>query len=67
MGLNTMFNREGEKVMTITMTPEKTTKNKVRFEEQDGKLDIIYIPKRTLKEICWKEGQSIEVEVRTKE
>lgn len=53
--------------MTITMTPEKITKNKVRFEEQDGKLDIIYIPKRTLNEIGWKEGQSIEVEVRTKE
>lgn len=53
--------------MIITLTPERPTKNTILFRETDTeKIRTLYLPKSTLKEIGWKEGQDIEVEVRVK-
>jgi hypothetical protein len=55
--------------MKITMKMEKATKNTIRFEEQLAneldapKLGTIYIPKSTLGEIGWQEGNPITIEI----
>lgn len=55
--------------MTVTFKMEKATKNTIRFEEvlanelDAPKIGTLYIPKSTLAELGWKEGDTIEVEV----
>lgn len=55
--------------MTITLKMEKATKNTIRFEEiLENELDVpkigsIYIPKSTLKELEWKEGDTITINI----
>lgn len=55
--------------MTIRMTMEKATKNTIRFVEvlaselDAPKLGTIYVPKSTLGEIGWKEGDTLEIAV----
>lgn len=59
--------------MTITLRMEKATKNTIRFEEvlaselDAPKIGTIYIPKSTLGEIGWKEGDTITVDLSRKE
>lgn len=58
--------------MTVTFKMEKATKNTIRFEEvlantlDAPKIGTLYIPKSTLAELGWKEGDTIEVEVNKK-
>lgn len=55
--------------MTITLKMEKATKNTIRFTEvlaselDAPKLGTIYVPKSTLGEIGWREGDTLEVTV----
>lgn len=55
--------------MTITLKMEKATKNTIRFAEvlaselDAPKLGAIYVPKSTLGEIGWKEGDTLEIAV----
>ena len=55
--------------MTIRMTMEKATKNTIRFAEvlaselDAPKLGTIHVPKSTLGEIGWKEGDTLEITV----
>lgn len=55
--------------MTITLKMEKATKNTIRFEEvlenelQAPKIGSIYVPKATLGELEWKEGDMITLEI----
>lgn len=55
--------------MTITMKMEKATKNTIRFEEvleselQAPKLGSIYVPKSTLGELGWKEGEALTINI----
>lgn len=55
--------------MTITLKMEKATKNTIRFEEilenelDAPKIGSIYIPKSTLKELEWKEGDTITIDI----
>lgn len=55
--------------MTIRMTMEKATKNTIRFAEvlaselDAPKLGTIYVPKSTLAEIGWKEGDTLEISI----
>ena len=55
---------------TVTLKMEKATKNTIRFEEvlenelAAPKIGRIYIPKSTLAEIRWQEGDTIEVKVK---
>lgn len=55
--------------MKVTFTMEKATKNTIRFAEvlesdlAAPKVGSIYIPKSTLGELKWKEGDAITIEV----
>jgi hypothetical protein len=55
--------------MTITLKMEKATKNTIRFEEilanelDAPKIGSIYIPKSTLGELNWKEGDNLVVSI----
>jgi len=55
--------------MKVTFTMEKATKNTIRFEEvleselAAPKVGSIYVPKSTLGELGWKEGQNLVLEV----
>ena len=55
--------------MTITLRMEKATKNTIRFEEvleselSAPKVGTIYVPKSTLGEIGWKEGDTLEINI----
>lgn len=55
--------------MTITLKMEKATKNTIRFEEvlenelDAPKLGSIYVPKSTLGELGWKEGDTLTIEI----
>lgn len=55
--------------MKITLTMEKATKNTIRFEEvlanelDAPKIGSIYVPKATLGEIGWKEGDTLTIEI----
>ena len=55
--------------MKITLKMEKATKNTIRFEEileselSAPKVGAIYIPKSTLGELGWKEGENIVVSI----
>lgn len=58
--------------MKIEFTFEKATKNTIRFAEvleselAAPKVGSIYIPKSTLGELQWKEGDSLVLEVEVK-
>ena len=53
----------------VTFTMEKATKNTIRFEEvleselAAPKIGSIYIPKSTLGELGWKEGDTLTIEI----
>ena len=55
--------------MTVTMKMEKATKNTIRFEEvleselDAPKIGSIYIPKATLGELGWKEGDALTITI----
>lgn len=55
--------------MTVKFEMEKATKNTIRFAEilaselDAPKIGSIYIPKSTLGEIKWKEGDQITIEI----
>lgn len=55
--------------MTIVLKMEKATKNTIRFEEvleselSAPKVGTIYVPKSTLGEIGWKEGDTLEISI----
>lgn len=55
--------------MKITFEMEKATKNTIRFTEvlaselDAPKIGSIYIPKSTLGELKWKEGDQITIEL----
>ena len=57
--------------MRVEFKMEKATKNTIRFEEileselAAPKVGSVYIPKSTLGEIGWKEGQKLILEVST--
>lgn len=54
-------------MVAVTMTPERATKNTVLFrEEGTEKIRTLYVPKSTLNEMKWSDGDKIEVEVRVK-
>ena len=54
-------------MMEITLRFEKATKNTIRFEEvlaselDAPKVGSIYIPKSTLGELGWKEGEDLKI------
>ncbi|MBP3773181.1 MAG: hypothetical protein J6I53_10915 [Treponema sp.] len=52
--------------MEVILTPERATKNTVLFREDGDKIKTLYVPKATLAELDWKEGNDIEIEVRVK-
>lgn len=55
--------------MRVTFTMEKATKNTIRFEEvleselAAPKIGSIYVPKSTLGELGWKEGNNLVLTV----
>lgn len=55
--------------MRINMVMEKATKNTIRFEEvleselAAPKIGNIYIPKSTLGELGWKEGDTLTIDI----
>ena len=55
--------------MKITFEMEKATKNTIRFTEvlaselDAPKLGSIYVPKSTLGELGWKEGDTLTIEI----
>lgn len=55
--------------MKVTLKMEKATKNTIRFEEileselAAPKIGSVYVPKSTLGEIGWKEGERITIEI----
>lgn len=56
--------------MKVTLTMEKVTKNTIKFAEilpEEGfpapKIGSMYIPKSTLGELGWKEGENISIEI----
>lgn len=59
--------------MKVIFVMEKATKNTIRFTEKlENELDApkigtMYVPKSTLKEIRWKEGQVLMVELGTED
>lgn len=58
--------------MNIEFTMEKVTKNTIRFEEvtqselEAPKIGSIYVPKSTLGELGWKEGQTLTLTLEVK-
>lgn len=57
--------------MTVNFEMEKETKNTIKFAEilpEEGfpapKIGTIYVPKATLGELGWKEGDTLKVEVK---
>lgn len=65
----TILKNKEENDMTIRMTMEKATKNTIRFTEvleselDAPKLGTVYVPKSTLGELGWKEGDTLEISV----
>lgn len=59
-------------MMNVTFEFEKDTKNTIRFKETlSGPLDVaqigtLYVPKTTLKQIGYQEGQKLVVTLSTK-
>jgi len=57
--------------MRVSFEFEKETKNTIRFKEVlDGPLDVpnigtLYVPKQTLKQIGYKEGSKLIVELKS--
>lgn len=55
--------------MKITFEMEKATKNTIRFAEvlkselDAPKIGTVYIPKSTLGELGWAEGETITIEI----
>ena len=55
--------------MKVVMTMEKATKNTIKFAEvleselAAPKIGSMYVPKSTLGELGWKEGNTITVEI----
>ena len=55
--------------MTVKFEMEKATKNTIRFAEilaselDAPKIGSIYIPKATLGELGWKEGDTLTIEI----
>jgi hypothetical protein len=55
--------------MQITMTMEKATKNTIKFTEvleselSAPKIGTLYVPKSTLGELGWKEGEKLIVDI----
>ena len=51
--------------MKVTFTAEKETKNTVRFKEVSDTpvIGLVYIPKKTLQEIGYKDGDCIVMEI----
>lgn len=55
--------------MRINMVMEKATKNTIRFEEvleselAAPKIGNIYVPKSTLGELGWKEGDTLTIDI----
>ena len=55
--------------MKITFEMEKATKNTIRFAEilaselDAPKIGTIYVPKSTLGELGWKEGDALTIEL----
>lgn len=55
--------------MTVEFKMEKATKNTIRFEEvleselAAPKIGSIYIPKSTLGELGWKEGDTLNITI----
>ena len=55
--------------MKVTFTMEKATKNTIRFAEvleselAAPKIGSVYIPKSTLGELGWKEGDAVTMEI----
>jgi hypothetical protein len=58
--------------MEVTMKMEKATKNTIKFEEvlesdfAAPKIGSIYIPKSTLGELGWKEGNTLTINIDVK-
>jgi hypothetical protein len=58
--------------MEVIMKMEKATKNTIRFEEvleselAAPKIGSIYIPKSTLGELGWKEGNTLTINIDVK-
>lgn len=58
--------------MNVTFEFEKDTKNTIRFKEHlEGPLDVaqigtLYVPKATLKQLDYKEGQQLVVSLAIK-
>ena len=58
--------------MEVIMKMEKATKNTIRFEEvleselAAPKIGAIYIPKSTLGELGWKEGNTLTINIDVK-
>lgn len=55
--------------MRVVFTMEKATKNTIRFEEvmeselAAPKVGSVYVPKATLGEIGWKEGDVLTIDI----
>ena len=55
--------------MRVAFTMEKATKNTIRFEEvleselAAPKVGSVYVPKATLGEIGWKEGDVLTIDI----
>ena len=55
--------------MRVVFTMEKATKNTIRFEEVLGselaapKIGSVYVPKSTLGELGWKEGDALTIDI----
>lgn len=52
--------------MKITFEMDRPTKNTVLFREDGEKIKTLYVPKTTLRELGWNDGDKIEIEVRVK-
>ena len=58
-------------MISVLLTEDKTTKRTIRFaedvkEDEDKILGTIYVPKKTLNEIGYKEGDELEVTLSVK-
>lgn len=55
--------------MTVYFTKEKETKNTIRFKEnaEEPVIGTLYVPKQTLAEIKYKDGDTLIVELKVAE
>lgn len=58
-------------MISVLLTEDKTTKRTIRFaedvkEDEDKILGTIYVPKKTLNEIGYQEGDELEVTLSVK-